>query len=283
MKESCEYHKDLIPLHFINRLSRDEEIDFKEHLKLCNNCRQVFRSETALMLVAAGDREFGVLGEHPENHQLVEAAGNSSGSGIPQARQVATHLEQCQICREIVANLKSLPQSIDDLVDQGTPSWDSLAKHSIESGQNNLIDLTRKIFWHPLTAYAAAAVVIIVAILRPPSVERVPTAVMEIRIPAGERGVDSVPSYSSPTPNCFAKLSYFLSPTDGHHYNASVKRADSDETMWSEDNFGDFDPRGLIQITLPLDTGEYYLEIADLAPSDTVKVRRGFRIVYDAQ
>ena len=263
-----------------NRLESHEAEKVKAHLDECPACRSAFAREQVLFTMAGSSSRSGAIDSHA-NSDLLDQYARDPGSLEPtQRRELESHLSECRHCREAVEKLAELPDKLEALVtDEEIPTVAALDRHV--SGQiaatTKLTDLTRRI-WRPLTAFAAAAMIVFVAVTLVRHEPSGPTAEVEGLFPAMTRSLSERTVFETETEEFTFKGRVYVDPEESHTYSIHVVNRATDSLIYSVDQVTDFDNLGFARFELALRPGQYKLILYDIIEADSLQIVQPFDI-----
>jgi hypothetical protein len=272
-KTTCEACRELFPLLFARALSEKEEASVREHLADCPECRDLLAKEKGLMNAATTGGRFSPLADHPASDLLDSYVHAREHLSSTQLAGIEGHLAQCDLCSEVTARLSELPTNLDDLVtDTELPLITGLDRKLHQKG--SIVDIGRRVFWHPLAGYAAAAMILLAAILSYQSPGPQLLGVINGTIPSTGRGTETVTVFESPGRQCYLDLKYYVNPESGHQYDIEIRSQERGPLSQSIRDYRDFDPQGNATVRVLLEAGQYRLIICDIEGGDTIRIAK---------
>ena len=267
-------------MYFNDRLESHEAEKVKAHLDECPACRSAFTREQALFAVAGDSSRSGAIDSHANSDLLDQYAHNPDSLEPTQRRELESHISRCRLCRETVEKLAALPDQLEALVtDEEIPTIVALDRQV--SGQTatttKLTDLTRRV-WRPLTAFAAAAIVVFVAVTLVRHEPSKPTAEVEGLFPAMTRSLGERTVFEAETEEFTFKGRVYVDPEESHTYSIHVVDRATDSLIFGVDQATDFDKLGFARFELALRPGQYKLILYDIIEADSLEIVQPFDI-----
>jgi predicted anti-sigma-YlaC factor YlaD len=279
-RDKCREYQEQFPMYFNNRLESHEAEKVKAHLDECPACRSVFAREQALFAMAGSDSQSGALDSHPDSNMLDRLARDPDSLEPTQRRELESHISECRLCRETVEKLAVLPGKLEALVtDEEIPTIAGLDRQisSQTATTTKLTDLTRRV-WRPLTAFAAAAIVVFVAVTLVRHEPSAPTAEVEGLFPAMTRSLGERTIFETDTEEFTFKGRVYVDPEESHTYSIHVVDRDTDSLILGVDQVTDFDNLGFARFEIALRPGQYQLILYDIIEADSLEIVRPFEI-----
>ncbi len=267
-------------MYFNDRLESHEAEKVKAHLDECPACRSAFAREQTLFAVAGGDSQSSALDSHVDSDLLDQYARDPGSLEPTQRRELESHISECRLCREAVEKLAMLPDQLEALVtNEEIPTIVALDRQV--SGQTatttKLTDLTRRV-WRPLTVFAAAAIIVFVAVTLVRHEPSAPTAEVEGLFPAMTRSLGERTVFEAETEEFTFKGRVYVDPEESHTYSIHVVDRATDSLIFGVDQVTDFDNLGFARFELALRPGQYQLILYDIIEADSLQIVQPFDI-----
>ena len=263
-----------------NRLESHEAEKVKAHLDECPACRSAFAREQMLFAIAGSDSPSGALDSHIDSNILDRLARDPGSLDPTQRRELESHISECRLCREAVEKLAMLPDQLEALVtDEEIPTIAALHRQvsGLTATTTKLTDLTRRV-WRPLTAFAAAAIVVFVAVTLVRHEPSAPTAEVEGLFPAMTRSLGERTVFEAETEEFMFKGRVYVDPEESHTYSIHVVDRATDSLIFGVDQVTDFDKLGFARFELALRPGQYQLILYDIIEADSLQIVQLFDI-----
>lgn len=275
----CREMRELFPLLFNGSLNRRESDRVELHLDECAECRSMYNTEQSLFRSAEEVAPM-MVGEHPQGTTLDNLVNSPDRLRSDEAETVLKHLGSCEICAEAVENLKKLPADMDELV--ATKHLSIIVDPAADSVPPLEIAKVTRIGWHrqarPLFAFAAAAMILIVAVYYFQSDRQVRRARVDAIFPTITRSADSMLSFESDSGEFVLAARVHVGPETGHSYSLSLLNPISDSIIFLIESLVDFDSLGYAAFEQSLIPGRYELRVLDIERGDTITISRPFEV-----
>jgi predicted anti-sigma-YlaC factor YlaD len=276
-KIACRECQEPLPLLFAGSLSASEKELVLQHVDSCSECKKMSERERVLYEISKVDSAASPLTSHLESALIDGYVFAKSSLTSAQIIRIERHLGECGTCREVIENLRRLPDELDDLVDpKELPLLTRMANASRQ--KPNILKIGRRILWQPLIGYAAAAAILLTTILFRPSPVSEPSATVSGVIPSSLRGDEQTVVFESSSPQCVLDLKYHVAPEAGHQYDFEIRPETAEKPVQSLRAFRNFDAQGNADLRVLLEVGKYHFVIRDIAGGDSVVVVRSFEI-----
>lgn len=276
-KMTCETCQESLPLLFAGTLTEKDEASIREHLEGCSECHALLNEEKALFALSRVDNDFSPLSDHPASDLLDRYVHAKPSLSPLELREIENHLPKCQLCNELVAELGKLPANLDGLMaGKQLPLIAGLEKKPRQKA--SIIDISRRIFWQPLAGYAAAAVILLTAVMlhQNPATQLIPT-VSGVMQPS-KRGTEQIPSFESPSQQCYLNLKYYVDPEAGHQYDIEIKPESPGVLAYIIRDYRGFDSKGFATVKALLEVGKYRFVVNDIEGNDTIRTENTFEL-----
>ncbi|MBU8935035.1 MAG: zf-HC2 domain-containing protein [candidate division Zixibacteria bacterium] len=281
MNDKCQRFQEALPLFFAGSIGEEEKTELVAHLKGCDECRQMYQQELALLATAAADQIGNPLTDHVNSDLLDRYVFTPEKLGETQQVRIKEHLAECAICREIVQKIELLPAELDDLVTgYETPlitSIDSLSAQPPEASRPKITKLFPGMWQSALAA--AAAIVMLLGISQYPERHDVP--MLDIQFPLQMRNAGSELVFEIPSDPSRLRAKVFVDPEDDHLYNLQISQANDSTIVSSLEHISVFDQQGFTYIGASIGPGEYFLTLSDIEDADTLTQHQSFRVVLN--
>ena len=277
-QNKCRQISELFPLFFMSELEQEENEAVRSHLQGCKVCRAAYARERVLFAVAGSDAAAN-MDSHIDVDLLDAYTRDSDSISGSQLSELKTHLADCAICREVAEKLKTLPNELDDLVP--ADSIPLITELDRSAGTNSetvtITDLTRRL-WKPMTAIAAAAVIIIVGVTMITHDGSEPSARLEGTFPAVTRTVSTPTVFETESESFTFVGRVYVDPEENHDYSLLIRDVDLDSLILHVAQLDTFDSLGFATLELIMSHGKYELVLYDIIETDTIEITQPFDI-----
>lgn len=277
-RNKCQEIGELLPIFFKSGLKQDEAEAVRSHLESCPDCRDAYARERVLFTVASSDAAAN-LDSHLDADLLDAYSRDLHTISGSQRSELETHLSDCAICREVVEKLKTLPSELDDLMPTGgIPLITELDRTVGTTSEDVAItDLTRRL-WRPLTAVAAAAVIIIVGVTMMTYDGSEPSARLEGTFPAVTRTVSTPTVFETESESFTFVGRVYVDPEENHDYRLQIRDVALDSLIFQVAPLVTFDSLGFATLELIMSPGTYELVLYDILDNDSLEITQPFEI-----
>jgi hypothetical protein len=276
---NCKQIQELLPLLAADAIQADVAESVRSHLDSCPVCRRMYESELGLYQAAMARIESEALVDMPDGETLSQFVHQPAALSPAERNEISELIDRSEFFRELVEKLRALPSSLDDLVAPSELPFMSSLEESMDGRREDpgIVSLIRQVVWHPAVGYAAAAVILLVALLPGPDRGLEVTSV-DAFISSSRRGDASPQQFESGSEEAYVDLKYCIGPESRHQYNVGVREEGSPAWLYYHPDLKDFDPKGCFQRRLLLSRGVYQLVIEDIVDADTITVVREFEL-----
>jgi predicted anti-sigma-YlaC factor YlaD len=162
---TCSQVQEATPLLFVGAIPDEESDQLLEHLRQCDDCREVFKREQSLFGMAASSSQSNPLADHPDLADLELFADEPGKLAVDSAATIEAHLSDCKLCGDLVARFKSLPFNLDDLVSADQlPLVSAIETSGERRTESKPIKLFRLVPAKWTVALASAAAVVLISL-----------------------------------------------------------------------------------------------------------------------
>ena len=277
----CREMQEHFPLLFNGSLNPAASDEVRSHLEECDDCKSMYAIEERLFRSAEAVAPM-IVGEHPAGATLDAMIYSPDRLSSDERENLLKHLSSCEICAEAVTNLGMLPADINELVT--AEQFSIMADPAGSSAPSQKTAQITPIGWRrqakPLFAFAAAAMIMIVAVYFFRTDRQVEMARVEANFPSITRSADSMLLFESGSEEFVLAASVHVGPEEGHSYSLSLIDPLSDSVIFRSDTLVSFDSLGFVAFEQTLLPGSYELRILDIERGDTVVISRPFEVIF---
>ncbi len=277
-QNKCRKIAELLPLYYNSGLEKRQMDSLRLHLEECPDCRDAYSKERVLFAIAGGEEASG-LERHADADLLDTYTRDRDSIESDRRSELEAHLAECQLCKDAVEKLAALPADLSKLTPTSQlPLISELNLLAEETPRrSNLTDLTRRL-WRPLTAIAAAAVIIIVGVTMMTYNRPEPSARVEVTFPAATRAVSTPIVFETETESFTFVGRVYVDPEENHVYSLQIRDVALDSLIFNVTQLVTFDRLGFATCELVMSPGTYELILYDILETDSIQITRLFDI-----
>ncbi len=273
-KQICKEYQEMFPLAHNRVLEESRLAEMREHLTECPACRSIEKRERALYLLATSKQSEQILTDQIDA-DLMDMYARDPGSMAPEQRQaIEEYLESHADAGQDIDLLRKLPHTLDALMEgQPLPSIERL-EATISTPMTDI----RPTAWRTWSAFAAAAVAVLVVVSQFGFRDEPRMAQIEAVFPAMTRSLQTLEFHTEDSP-ALVNAKLYVDPEEGHFYATEVYSSLNDSLVFQSGRIESFDDLGFAEFQATLARGQYLLKLYDVIDEDTLTTEQAFRLV----